>query len=88
MNAGHPLVVNLNKLRKQEDKKLASLIARQMLDNVLAQSGIPYDVREGTERQYEVLEKYVELLTKDEVPALEQTIELEGDSLKQARKET
>lgn len=59
-----------------------------MLDNVLAQSGIPYDVREGTERQYEVLEKYVELLTKDEVPALEQTIELEGDSLKQARKET
>jgi hypothetical protein len=78
----------LNKLRKQEDKKLASLIARQMLDNVLAQSGIPYDVREGTERQYEVLEKYVELLTKDEVPALEQTIELEGDSLKQARKET
>jgi hypothetical protein len=88
LNAGHPLVVNLNKLRKQEDKKLASLIARQMLDNVLAQSGIPYDVREGTERQYEVLEKYVELLTKDEVPALEQTIELEGDSLKQARKET
>lgn len=78
----------MNKLRKQEDKKLASLIARQMLDNVLAQSGIPYDVREGTERQYEVLEKYVELLTKDEVPALEQTIELEGDSLKQARKET
>jgi len=88
LNAGHPLVVNLNKLRKQEDKKLASLIARQMLDNVLAQSGIPYDVREGTERQYEVLEKYVELLTKDEVPALEQTIELDGDSLKQARKET
>jgi len=88
LNAGHPLVVNLNKLRKQEDKKLASLIARQMLDNVLAQSGIPYDVREGTERQYEVLEKYVELLTRDEVPALEQTIELDGDSLKQARKET
>jgi len=82
LNAGHPLVVNLNKLRKTDDKKLASLIARQMLDNVLAQSGIPYDVREGTERQYEVLEKYVELLTKDEVPALEQTIELEGNALK------
>lgn len=72
MNAGHPLIVNLNKLRKTNDKKLASLVARQMLDNVLAQSGIPYDVREGTERQYDVLEKYVELLTRDEVPALEQ----------------
>lgn len=72
-----------------EDKKLATLIARQMLDNVLAQSGIPYDVREGTERQYEVLEGYVELLTRGEgIPALEQTIELEGDALKQARKET
>jgi hypothetical protein len=75
LNAGHPLVLNLNKLRKTDDKKLASLIARQMLDNVLAQSGIPYDVREGTERQYEVLEKYVELLTRDEVPALEQNVE-------------
>lgn len=72
LNAGHPLIVNLNKLRKTNDKKLASLVARQMLDNVLAQSGIPYDVREGTERQYDVLEKYVELLTRDEVPALEQ----------------
>jgi len=75
LNAGHPLVLNLNKLRKTDDKKLASLIARQMLDNVLAQSGIPYDVREGTERQYEVLEKYVELLTRDEVPALEHNVE-------------
>ena len=90
MNAGHPLILNLNKLRKMEDKKLATLIARQMLDNVLAQSGIPYDVREGTERQYAVLEGYVELLTRHEgIPALEQqTIELEGDALKQARNET
>merc|ERR1711957_118784 len=90
LNAGHPLILNLNKLRKMEDKRLATLIARQMLDNVLAQSGIPYDVREGTERQYAVLEGYVELLTRHEgIPALEQqTIELEGDALKQARNET
>jgi len=53
-----------------------------MLDNVLAYSGIPFDINEGTSRQYEVLEKYVELLTQDDEVAAEQTIELEGDSLK------
>jgi flagellar basal body P-ring protein FlgI len=52
LNAGHPLIVNINKLRKQGDKKIATMVTRQLLDNVLAQSGIPFDVREGTERQY------------------------------------
>lgn len=42
------------------------MVARQMLDNVLAQSGIPFDVREGTERQYQLLENYVELLVDAE----------------------
>ena len=42
INAAHPIIVNLNHLRKT-DPALASIVCRQMLDNVLLQSGVPFD---------------------------------------------
>ena len=49
LNAAHPIVVNLNQLRKT-DRKTAKLVAQQFLDNVLVQSGIPFDLQAGCDR--------------------------------------
>ncbi len=49
LNAAHPIVVNLNQLRKS-NKDVASLVAKQLLDNVMIQSGIPFDLQGGTDR--------------------------------------
>lgn len=43
LNAAHPIVVNLNQLRKT-NKDAAQLVAKQLLDNVMIQSGIPFDL--------------------------------------------
>ena len=43
LNAAHPIVLNLNQLRKQ-NKTAASLVLQRFLDNVLVQSGIPFDL--------------------------------------------
>jgi HSP90 family molecular chaperone len=43
LNASHPIVVNLNQLRKT-NKEAASLVAKQLLDNVMVQSGIPFAI--------------------------------------------
>ena len=60
INAAHPIVVNLNQLRKQ-NKVAASLVAKQFLDNVLVQSGIPFDLTQGTDRQFKLIASYLEL---------------------------
>lgn len=44
INPAHPIIVNLNYLRKA-DAKLASLVSKQLLDNILLQSGIPFDTQ-------------------------------------------
>ena len=49
INAAHPIVVNLNHLRKT-NKTAAKLVAEQFLDNVMVQSGIPFDLNSGTAR--------------------------------------
>ena len=49
LNAAHPIIVNLNQLRKT-NKVASKLVARQFLDNVLVQSGIPFDLQSGTDR--------------------------------------
>ena len=61
LNAAHPIVVNLNQLRKQ-NKTAAKLVALQFLDNVLVQSGIPFDLQAGCERQYQMIDSYLELI--------------------------
>lgn len=63
LNAAHPIVVNLNQLRKT-NKEAASLVARQLLDNVMVQSGIPFNMQDGTERQYKLLNHFLELLVE------------------------
>ena len=60
LNAAHPIVVNLNQLRKT-NKPAAQLVARQFLDNVLIMSNIPYDLQAGTERQFKLISSYLEL---------------------------
>ena len=60
LNAAHPIVVNLNQLRKH-DKKTAKLVARQFLDNVLVQSGIPFDLQAGCDRQFKLIDSFLEL---------------------------
>lgn len=63
------MIVNLNTLRKK-NKVVASLVCRQLLDNVMVASGIPYNIQEGTDRQYKMLNSYLELaLNLDDGPS-------------------
>ena len=55
VNPNHPIMVKLNKLRKI-DSENASLLLKEVFDNVMLQSGIPYDVMASTKRSYKVLE--------------------------------
>jgi len=83
LNAAHPLVVNLNALRKK-DQKAAGLVARQLLDNVMVESGIPFNIQAGTERQYTLLNNYLDLLVNNddvETEASRKTIDLDGGAL-------
>ncbi len=54
LNAAHPIIVNLNQLRKT-NKVAATLVAKQLLDNVMVQSGIPFNINDGTDRQYKLI---------------------------------
>jgi len=47
LNASHPIIVNLNQVRKV-DKSTAGLVAQQLLNNVMVQSGIPCDMQNST----------------------------------------
>ncbi len=40
INPNHPIIVKLNQLRKKDAKK-AGLLARQLMDNILLNAGIP-----------------------------------------------
>lgn len=66
INPAHPIIVNLNHLRKQ-DIKLGSLVAKQLLDNILLQSGIPYDTSKGINRSYQLLEKILDSAIGEDV---------------------
>lgn len=59
INPAHPIIVNLNHLRKK-NPTLASIVSKQMLDNVLLQSGIPFDTNAAITRSYSVLEKVLD----------------------------
>lgn len=61
LNAAHPIVVNLNQLRKS-NKDAASLVAKQLLNNVMIASGIPYNLTDGVDNQYKLLSQYLELM--------------------------
>ena len=59
INPGHPIIVNLNHLRKI-DASLASLISHQMLDNIMMQSNIAVDINKSQSRAYTVLDKILD----------------------------
>lgn len=65
LNTSHPIVVNLNTLRKK-NKTAASLALRNIIDNVMISSGIPYDVHKGAERQFKLINSYLELALNHE----------------------
>lgn len=54
INPNHPLLVKLNKLRKT-DSVTANLILKDIFDNIMLQSGIPYDPATSSERNYKIL---------------------------------
>lgn len=49
LNAAHPLIVNLNQIRKANPKR-ASLIARTMAENAMMQSNIQFNTDESIVR--------------------------------------
>lgn len=55
INPNHPLITKINQIRKS-DTQLASMVLKEMFDNVMLQSGIPYDVQKAAHRSYQVLE--------------------------------
>ena len=55
INPNHPVVAKLNKIRKH-DTETASMLLRELFDNVMLQSGIPYDVQKSSKRSYKLLE--------------------------------
>ena len=87
LNAANPLIVNLNQLRKT-NKVAAKLVAEQLLDNVMVQSGIPCDLSKGTERQYKLLGSYLELLVNKDQPATRSLEEDESTTSGQSSGET
>ena len=89
LNPSHPLIVNLNQLRKKGNKSACSLVSRQLLDTVLTQTGIPYNFQEAVTRQYKLLGGYVELLV-DNSETSERKIEAKrsGNVMDDVKKET
>lgn len=51
LNGSHPIIVNLNQVRKV-DKATAGLVAQQLLNNVMVASGIPFDLNNSTTQKF------------------------------------
>lgn len=58
INPSHPIIVKLNELRKKDGKK-ASLIAGQLMDNVLLSTGIPFNLHDSVSRNFNVMNDYL-----------------------------
>jgi hypothetical protein len=58
INATHPIMVKLNKLRKKDSKK-ASQVAKQVMDNILTVTGIPINLMESTKRNLDIMNDYL-----------------------------
>ena len=50
INASHPSIINLNTLRKSEPG-FAQDISKIFLDQILQQSNVPFDFKEGMARK-------------------------------------
>jgi HSP90 family molecular chaperone len=63
LNFAHPIIVNLNQLRKT-DKARAKLVAESLLDNVMIESNMPFDMQAGIDRRYKMINQFLELSTE------------------------
>jgi TNF receptor-associated protein 1 len=54
LNPSHEVIVNLNKIRK-EDPKVASLVCKNLYDTALLQSNIPIQNKEFTKRSFQLM---------------------------------
>jgi HSP90 family molecular chaperone len=68
INPSHGIIVKLNELRKRDPKR-ASVLAHQMMDNVLMLSGIPYNLQDSTKRNLDVLNDYLNVLAAQPLPS-------------------
>ena len=59
INPTHPIILNLNLLRKDKPE-VAEEIAKHMLDNVMLVSGIPYDMQGSSKNNFKILEDIVD----------------------------
>lgn len=64
INPNHPIVVKLNELRKKDPKR-ASQLSKQMMDNVLLTSGIPFNLQESSKRNLDVLNDFLNTVTQN-----------------------
>lgn len=83
INIKHPIMIGLNELRKN-DSKVAKKVARQMMDNVLMQAGIPFDMNQAVNRNNSILEEYVgfqKTRTAPKIQEAEQDVKVEFLSL-------
>jgi hypothetical protein len=60
INANHQLIVKINTLRKT-DSSLASLIAKTLLDQLLANASVPFNIQEANHRTTQLMERAAEL---------------------------
>lgn len=58
INPSNPIIIKLNELRKRDPKK-ASPLAQQLLENLLLQAGIPFNLDESTRRNLDVLNDFL-----------------------------
>lgn len=77
INIKHPIILGINRLRKNDAKK-ASLVAKMMMDNVMFQAGIPFDVVQSVGRNNQIMSEYLSYVTDDQ-KAEEIKIEFDSD---------
>jgi hypothetical protein len=71
---------------RKTNKVMASLVAKQMCDNVMIQSNIPFDMNEGVERRYKLITKFLEMTNDMEPPQASRKEVPEEPVLKKAGK--
>lgn len=82
INPAHKMVINLNKMRK-EDPKIAALAVKQAFDTALFQAGIPIPNMDFTKRSYQILDTLLaDRLEQGKKPSEEPVERLKEESLK------
>ncbi len=60
INPNHELILNMNLIRKK-NPKFASLAARNFLDAVMTQAGIPFPISDTISRSFDLINTAMEL---------------------------